>query len=97
MRGPKGRRGHLGSSLEACMILGPVDRGERERESAFGKQIGVSGGAGERARMDSQGQLWASCCLYLVEKPREAGNSSLEGCSDGLGWANGGARGHWRH
>lgn len=55
MRGPKGRRGHLGSSLEACMILGPVDRGERERESAFGKQIGVSGGAGERARMDSQG------------------------------------------
>lgn len=32
MRGPKDRRGHLGSSLEACMILGPVDRGERERE-----------------------------------------------------------------
>ena len=65
------------------MILGPVDRGERERESAFGKQIVVSGGAGERAKMDPQGQLRASCCLYLVENPREAGNSSLEGCSDG--------------
>lgn len=29
VRDPKDRRGHLGSSLEACMILGPVDRGER--------------------------------------------------------------------
>lgn len=55
MRGPKGRRGHPGSSLEGCMILRPVDREERERESAFEKQIGVSGGAGEGARVDPQG------------------------------------------
>lgn len=66
MRGPKDRRGHLGSSLEACMILGPVDRGERERESTFGKQIGVGGGAGEGARMDPQGtaagfQMFLTC------------------------------------